>query len=259
MTAWRCVWGTRIRNRQRHENIPPCEDAKRNCPRMHLGLLSTDLELKCVISALHTEQSTVLTLRFRNAGLGQRRQMELGVKDNRLLNSRSCPRPSVSQPHISALLQPQPFAEGPPEPRLTSPSLFPTLVPHLNTVLPTLGPSSCGTPPRSLPSPGMASHLAHGKLPAHSSCTQLSLFSFSTTARCSNTGPDAALHGDFISLQSSSIAWVLLPSILSRINFLVQDFMVLYPPRICHNGHLTPTSDILAYYMSIPLKIINSV
>lgn len=84
MTAWRCVWGTRIQNRQRHENIPPCEDAKRNCPRMHLGLLSTDLELECVISTLHTEQSTVLTLRFRNAGLGRRRQMELGVKDNRL-------------------------------------------------------------------------------------------------------------------------------------------------------------------------------
>lgn len=32
---------------QGHENIPPYIKANRNCPRMHLVLLSTDLELKC--------------------------------------------------------------------------------------------------------------------------------------------------------------------------------------------------------------------
>lgn len=70
-----------------------------------------------------------------------------------------------------------PFAEGPLEPRPTSPSTVPTIAPF-DTILPAQGPSSCQTLPRSLPSPGMASHLPHPKLPTDSSCTQFSLSLF---------------------------------------------------------------------------------
>lgn len=109
----------------------------------------------------------------------------------------------------------------------------------------------------------MASHLPHPKLPADSSCPQLALSSSlslsfpSPLPLCGSKAPPyAALHGAFASLHSYSIPWVFLPSISSRINFLEQDFIVLYPPRICHNEHLTPISDILADYTDMSRKII---
>lgn len=117
VTAWRCVRGTRTRNRQRHENIPPCEDAKRNCPRMHLGLLSPDLELKCVISAFHTEESVVITLDSEIHGSGEVVD-GVGDKNNRLEELKL---PETKKCHIAthpSLIITLPFAEGPLEPRL---------------------------------------------------------------------------------------------------------------------------------------------
>lgn len=85
----------------------------------------------------------------------------------------------------------------------------------------------------------------------------LSLSSPSPLPLCGSKAPPyAALHGAFASLHSYSTPWVFLPSISSRINFLEQDFIVLYPPRICHNEHLTPISDILADYTDMSWKVI---